>query len=340
MDEIKALEPWKTDSFSIEAGASGTYDELFANGLMQVRITVSIEAHQLDTDTGSNVDYTIPPHEWGSLELQLAGGRPLPAAWNASYTENDFVHQMPSGRSRPDQAETARQEMGDRRPGRGKLNFLDVWLTTTKVETQNLRARIKDGSGEWVSTEDSGNFSTVTIKAHPPQEYTPAKLQIETDTDSGPWWITYDGVPDPVEAKWHATIYYVYPGVYPLQKANVSWTREDTQHPRMVLFAEDDGYAVATAAWNLGDPTKEIVQYQKVYTGIATLDYTADLTVNERDGVPCFAHVRFDKSVPDLSEVYNLGEMWFQFWDIYGNQGSFYPALSGDKNGIEFHIKT
>jgi hypothetical protein len=95
MGEYSALEPWKIDKFYLEAGPSGTYDELFANGLMQDRVTISIEAYKHDPETGDNVPYTFIGFEWMLFELQLTGDRPLPPEWHVSYVENDLYTRCP-----------------------------------------------------------------------------------------------------------------------------------------------------------------------------------------------------------------------------------------------------
>jgi hypothetical protein len=180
----------------------------------------------------------------------------------------------------------------------------------------------------------------VTLKAQPPVEYTPDRLKIENSTASGRWrqfWHDIDN--DYVEHPWHATNYYMYPGVYQLHKAEMDWMHCGTYDQLIIDTAEEDGYTAVTAGWELEDQVDGHVNYQTCIENWR-YDMFAELKVNERAGVPCFTHVLFDESAGHQSRFVTRGDVWFQFWDIYGNQGKFYSRVSGDRKGIEFHVKT
>jgi hypothetical protein len=157
MAEYRALEPWKVDSFSIKVGSSETYGELFANGLMQVPITIPLKAHQHDPATGDDIPHELLPHEWATLELQLTADRPLPPAWTGEYVENDFAHQMPPSRRVKDPPPPPRQDSGGKGK-RGKENTRTMWLTATKARRRKSGVGSRTG-GKWVATDEGGNVS-------------------------------------------------------------------------------------------------------------------------------------------------------------------------------------
>jgi hypothetical protein len=335
MADNPILEPWVVDSFSIEAGVDGIHDDIFANGQMQIPITITLDAHQHNTETGDDVRYTLSQEEWSSLELELKDGRPLPSGWKISSDENEFDHQVPSmhGKERPDIPPRHRPD--------NKHNTAVRWLTTTKAEVQHIRASIIQGNGERVTTLEGGSFSTVTITGINAIVYTPGILVLETNTETGCWTLPLPGA-DGKEMKWHATNYYVYPPPpYHLKTAEVIWEEEEPESRRIFEVAgEHDGlYTVVAAGWCPNDGADGHVEY-RFENNTLPYDLVADLRVNERAGVPCFTHVKFESTPLTQSYSSHPGDVWFQFWDNYGNHGKFYPRVTGDRSGIEFQAKS
>lgn len=324
------LGPWEVKDFSVEAGLNGIHDELFANGLMQVPVTITLTAFQ-PNDNGDDVEYILQPNDLMSLAMQLSGGRPLPSEWKYSWKENEFAHVMPSRREA--QQSAAPQDNQDK--SHNRASKFPAWITTTKVETQNIIAGIKQGNGEWVTTEDHAFNSYVQITGRPPVDYTPNYLNIERANASGYWYIRYLDTGDSGGAPWHQTNYYVSPASFPMQKATVHWNGVAAGQERAFSVVQDPSRSHMAYAWYLDDPTRQRVGYTQHEANI-DFELIADVDVNEGGKAPCFTLMRYEYTSGITPGTWR-GDAWFEFWDIYGNVGKLYPKVTPDGEEIEFH---
>jgi hypothetical protein len=156
---------WEVTSFLLSAHDT----VLFANGNMQVATNITIGA----VDTSNCESYRLSDYILQNLELvDYYTDEKLTGGWTYTDKENEFGHSMPSSLSNtndaiPDDTADVVHETADSEAPRTKR----YWISTTKLETKVIAARIPQSDGKVISS-NAGHFnSSVTIKGTEPVNY-------------------------------------------------------------------------------------------------------------------------------------------------------------------------
>ncbi|PYI09384.1 hypothetical protein BO78DRAFT_437947 [Aspergillus sclerotiicarbonarius CBS 121057] len=172
-------------------------DTLYANGLMQVPVDISIKA------TVDDRPYSLSEEELSSIKLvrYVAPDEALSDGWEYTASENDFDHVMPasaaSATPNPEiksNHDTSEQAASPNNAPAADRQVKRYWVTTTKVANEQIAASIQAPSGDVITThgDDSGFDSCAALTGVAPivyyeQDLLTDKYSKKEDTETHKW---------------------------------------------------------------------------------------------------------------------------------------------------------
>ncbi|KAL7924571.1 hypothetical protein ACQKWADRAFT_286997 [Trichoderma austrokoningii] len=301
---------WTLDTFTVETTTEGhDQDILYANGMMQVLVVVTLRAVNDD-----NTPHALTDDELSSLELIDCDGPPsnLSGGWTYSTTENIYDHTI---------SPTAAQ-------GKAAVDLLGpdkqrYWVSTSKAEAKTIGASIKVQDGSVVDTSGSGTFdSTVNITGRRPIDVLFEDLVL--------WQ-------DPNTANGHIGSHYTY------DQDNYYITFKDKQSVRFLDCSGFDGGSSDPYLYrSIGLFSNNMPCYiwywwpvgpEKVVTA-GCRDVNVNITINQEKDAACLTRLLID-SGPNIWHKHYRYEAKFTVYDQYGNSCVFYPKWTDIWNTLE-----
>ncbi|KAL7943487.1 hypothetical protein V8C42DRAFT_346934 [Trichoderma barbatum] len=284
---------WTISFFKVQGNIS-----LFANGLMQVAVTIQIKAINPD-----NTPYTLKASELSTIQL-IEYHRPdteLSGTWTYTTTENEYAHTYPSTKSvnfPPDDALTQSQQ---------------YWVSTKRVETKEVGARIRQPNGTMITTNSDEFNSFVTLRGYAPILYTLSNVDFSReDTANGKGWDQDN--------------YFLSSKVHPFMKSELSgykgpnYAVEGLRY--CIRFRRITKNKRTHFMWPMGPQRTVKVGITHFEDGRPfPIPITVDITINQRRDAMCFT--RLSMNLPDI-----YGTSWWfdthvKIYDIFGNWGTF-----------------
>jgi hypothetical protein len=283
-------------------------DRLFANGHMQVPVSVSIEA--IDPATGNG--YTLSAAELIMLRLVDYNSpmAQLSTPWTYSYEENEFHHVLPG---------TASSEMPQpdaSNPTAGLVTRI-FWVSTSRVEHKNIGASLLTPKGWYHTGGGTGQSdSHVTITGIAPLHYNMSNVEF-----SG-----YQNIANGKFANFHGIYdydqdnYYLSSKLHPFKKSQITggffWPADDPPIEHCYVrgsWGTSHQKTYMHYLWPIG-----LQQMRQAGNKNAAVS----ISINQRRGALCLTRLVLEgpRLYPDVG-----GEFTGQFtiWDEYGNWGKF-----------------
>ncbi|KAJ7230038.1 hypothetical protein GGX14DRAFT_553534 [Mycena pura] len=354
---------WQVNYFKVETStSSANTDSLYANGRMQIPVTVSIKA----VETGTTTRYTLTDSDLNTIELVYYDDTSSTLSNGWSYTDqkdDTFAHTV-SGQSASSTAAKHPLHLHYTAAAEVKAQSDDspqtktYWVTTTKVENQKVAARIEQSDGTTVTTHSSKYDSHVTLTGLTTIAYTTDNVQINReDTANGtykiqtktsdPWGsggIDHGSSSYWVDStmNWNQHNYYVSSNGFKFVKADIhddDSTGYADGHPGDARLKNSFAYHATDSSlkmcfiWEFGaEDTKTAGVYgddgdQHAYA-------YQDIKVNQKSNALCLTHLAFDTPFK-IGGDWSDSECGFTIYDTYGNSGKFGAACSSDHDGID-----
>ncbi|KAI0453888.1 hypothetical protein F5B21DRAFT_478203 [Xylaria acuta] len=348
---------WEVSDLQIRTSASKSdEDSIFANGIMQVPVIVSIKA--VDKTTRDRV--TLSDSELSSIRLVDYDdtSKELSDGW--SYTtdvKTVFSNTLPAA------AKASRlvaldqvQLQADANSGPQSKKYM---VSTTKVENKSVAASIKQPDDETITTHSETYNNHVTLKGLSPIKYTLDNVSVvREDTDNGTYAFDWQGALnkswETAYKNWDQDNYYVSSSTkYKFVKADLhdydstgrggghpsddrlkgvySYHAADKKNLKLSFIWDFGGGSTTKAAGLLKEATVTDWGQQ---VGRRAHAYP-DIKVNQKSNALCLTRLAID--CPD--EIW--GSNWsntncgFTIYDEYGNSGKFSASFSDDHNLIK-----
>jgi hypothetical protein len=300
---------WEISRFKVETSPGDhTRDSLFANGLMQVPVFVSIEA--INPATG--LTHTLSAAELNTIKLvdYFSPTTQLSAPWTYSGQENEFHHVLPSTASN----ETPQTDESNPTAAWQKKTW---WVSTSRVEHKNIGASIQapDRTVYHTGGGGPGSFdSHVTISGIAPVHYNMSNVEFSGYENTARGRTTngtheFDQDNYYLSSKEHPFKKVQITGGYFSDPPPVQYSYLRVSRPLFPHFQE----TLLHYLWPIGPQQTKQAGHQNAI---------ANIIVNQRRGALCLT--RLHLQYPPL---YSDGGGWFtgQFtiWDEYGNWGKF-----------------
>ncbi|GLB11027.1 hypothetical protein AtubIFM57258_007441 [Aspergillus tubingensis] len=316
---------WEVANFSLSTNVQNeTKRQIFANGQMQARINVRIQA----TIPGTDKDYQLTESDLQSLKLiDYNTKQELTGNWNYSRVEREeFLHTMPG------EYTAAPVE-----PIADDSQTVVLWVSSAVIDDKRIGAQITElGETTAIVTTTGGYFdSSITIDAIRPITYTINEVTVtREDTAAGYWYkdVLYGTNWTNYRYAWDQDNYYVQSKKYPFVKVDRHKVDIDgTQQP----YASYNYFRDAFAYMGLGNDrdvsiffmpqmggsttTTRGVLAKNSYNNIATL---ASVKVNQRNNQLCLTRILFGNGWVSWFSNWQQ-DTWFTIYDEYGNYGHF-----------------
>ncbi|KAJ7189184.1 hypothetical protein C8R46DRAFT_35779 [Mycena filopes] len=341
---------WKVSYLRVETSTSNTKtDSLYANGQMQIPVIISIKA--VTTGTKTETHYTLADSDLNKIKLVYYHDTSSTLSNGWSYTtqkDDTFAHTV-SGQSA---SFTATHLAAADTQSNDSPQTKTYWVTTTKVENQNVAASIEQFDGTTANTHSSKYDSHVTLTGLTTIAYTTDNVQItREDTANGTYkleariwqasttsWVWKE---DP--RKWNQHNYHVTSNGFKFVKAEIhdhDSTGHADGHPGDARLKNSFAYHATKSSlkicfiWDFGAgaiKTAGVYGEEGKYRAYAY----QDIKVNQKSNALCLTHLAFDRTVIKIGGDWSNTKCGFIIYDTYGNSGKFHVACSSDHNGIE-----
>ncbi|KAJ8062592.1 hypothetical protein OCU04_009116 [Sclerotinia nivalis] len=311
---------WEVTYFSIQSSGDSV---LFANHVMQVTVDVLIKA----IDPTTNTPYTLRMDELFSSQLidyddvnaELGDG------WAYSNEENVFAHSMPPSHSVVPATEPHdNQSMPPQHNNVPAGQPLDDqsqrwWVTTGKIESKSVGARIQQPNGTWVSTHSDKFDTHVSLRGVERVTYTLDNVKfVKEDTDGGT---------DTIETSWDQDNYYLTSKVHPFNMVVLDGHRYSdysVEGLRMcTAYYQWATWKWLHYFWYMGPKTKAKVGITSFEDGTPVQGGNVhDININEHPQAFCLTRLW----IYTEANIYST-DWWYsstiKIFDDYGNQGNF-----------------
>ncbi|MCJ1346265.1 hypothetical protein MMC31_004480 [Peltigera leucophlebia] len=301
---------WEVTSFTVQTSTTnGTSDVLYANGRMQVPVTVFIKA----VKKGKTKRYYLSQQQLAGIELIDYGNSAstLSGAWTYSIQANEFANTLSAATSTASTTLTTlttgaalhvRASTGLRPSKRTNANDSDdsddsdddddedsqsqvYWVSTTKVENKNVGARIMQPDGKTVNTHSKNFDSHVTLVGQEPITYTTDNITMtREDTANGTYRFDWQSAGDSnwytAYKNWDQDNYYISTNKHTLLKADIyvydpdghcNGHDDDSRLANSYAFWAPDGKNLKLFfIWNYG---KEAIKTAGLYKEATIVDW-------------------------------------------------------------------
>ncbi|OPB43308.1 hypothetical protein A0O28_0104990 [Trichoderma guizhouense] len=292
---------WSVVSFSIETTTPDrSTDTLFANGLMQVPVVISILARYEENG--------IPP-------IHCEG-------WDIATDANEFDHVMLGRVSEAESPTAGTAKVGGVSDGQNII----FWVSTLEVEHKNIAASIREPSGDDAHTGVASKFnSRVIITSVAPPRVTIDDVETTRSPESLEAWIDNPQILC-VQHNWYVTgkrheLRKSLPHGYctgsndcgnmndPGLLYCYSWDVRRRENPVFGHYT-----------WPMG-PQEE----RRVGLINKRLDFTAH--INKRRNAQTLTLIEFDHHPELFRQTWHNYAPWFEVWDRYGNNRGFQATI-------------
>ncbi|MCJ1239216.1 hypothetical protein MMC14_007210 [Varicellaria rhodocarpa] len=345
--------------------ASGVFDQLYANGRMQVPLYIEIKA----IDPTNNQRYTLTQSELNTIQLidYWDQGSQLSGNWFYSDQENEFDHALDtssltlstSGPSIDASALSALTLSNNRLAAdmsalsrSTSLTTTDsspqwkcFWVSTEKVENKNIGASITQPDGSRVTTHSTDFDSRVTLTGKTPIYYNTETIsKVKEKTSKGNWRLRVknsDGsVNKDLYRDWHQENHYITSKAHPFKKADLhEYKGGDPESLRQCFWygATDEKNLKLFYIWAYGVEAKKELGQARVI-GNWEINALANVALNERSHALCLTRLAVDAYETIWDNAWGFA-CWFRFFDVYGNTGDFWVDPSDDHEDIKIRNK-
>lgn len=339
---------------------------IYANCRNQLPLEIIVKAMKENADHTESV-LQFPENIWVHiLNLRHAESDEIltwqgHSGWCFTHTVNDYSLEVLTGEYST--------ESRDSEPGE---TLITVYAYTTEISTRRIAVSIDTDGGKHFTTADNSSGvekSSVTVRAFPPVTYSKSDLIQDRVTGLGKTQVSmhYTGDNTSWSKKFEAHYDSLYFTVrnkirnycvynfgadghtdinYPARISQY-WTYNNNQHMLIANpanFPEEEGNIgfYGKASW---DETLSARRSTGVYDLFLPFKY------NERENTVCWTHFSFsaadewilpDDTVLHVNDTdirdFNLNP-WFDFYDLYGNQGVFSIHYDPDTHEIEVNQK-
>ena len=306
---------WELIEFKIQ----GNDTVIYANGRMQVSVNIIVKA----IDSSNNTPYTLSENTLAGIELvdYYNTGATLNGGWTYTKTENEYAHVFPTGRSgehdKDDRHDADRDDTGkisftgDDRSG---IQTLRYWVSSTKVESKNIGARMQMPGGSWVNTHSNQFDSQVTIRAATPVTYTMSNVTFDRqDTANGKGWDQDN--------------YYLTTKVHAVKSTSIFAYKNENYNvvgmrQAISCHHRSKRNVYIQYMWPFG--TQSTVQLGITHheDGRPRSNPAPTVRIREQGGAMCFTRMWIENTDCNFSH-----DWWFEpyciIYDTYGNSGQF-----------------
>ncbi|KID81094.1 hypothetical protein MGU_11522 [Metarhizium guizhouense ARSEF 977] len=294
---------WEVTYFTIGA----TDLTLFANGRMQVAANILIKA----VNPADNKPYTLTASDLGKIELvdYYNTGTKLGGGWTYTATENEFAHSMPGSKSSPNEGHEPLNNQAKK-----------YWVSTTKIESKSIGARIPQPNGRWINTHSDDFDSHINLRGTQPVHYNTDNTNLKRDdtANGGSGFVI-----------WDQDNYYLTS-----KNNNHAFKKAELHGYR------NENYKIEGMRWSIGywrDGVTNYIHYfwemgtqKRVKAGLTHYEdgrpfewpAAVDITVRENRQALCFTRLRITSLLSPYSNNWVFNS-WFRIFDIYGNTGDF-----------------
>ncbi|KAI0878579.1 hypothetical protein GGS24DRAFT_398528 [Hypoxylon argillaceum] len=330
------------DLFIKTSTADGVEDSLYANGRMQVPVSVFIKA----IIQGDTKRYSLTQAELDSIQL-LDYDDPtqiLSGAWTYSDQRNEF----PCASEGPSVQNDSHSDYntGDNSPPQRKVYL----VSTSNIENKNVGARIKQPNGTVAVTHRGSDFpSHITLQGKEPITYTTDNITVAKENSAnGTFTVDWKGggTSGSSTYPWSQDNYYVSTTEHALHKAEIynfdtTGSGNGTDSHKWLTNC----YAKRTPGtelklffiWGLGHEGTKTVGLDRQTTDTKNkIQYTleihayAAIQVNQKKGALCLTRLAFQLSHAIWGKEWSYDTCGFTLYDIFGNMGTFYAKMSSD----------
>lgn len=351
---------------TIRAVSGNNAPIIYANGRNQLPLEIIAKASKENADNTESI-LQFSKEIWiALLNLRHAESDALltrqgTTGWCFTATKNDYSLEV---LTREYSAEPSQREPGD--------TLITLYFYTDEISTTRIAVSIDTDGGKHFTTADNSTVverSSVTVRAFQPVSYLKgdliqdrvtdqgkAQIAMHYSGDNGTWSKNFDAHYDNLyfSIKYKIRHYTVYnygadgqvDADYPAKVAQY-WVYDNDQH--MLIANQSDlpggesnnGF-YGRASWS---------ETMAARTSIAAYDLFLTYKYNDRPNTLCWTHFYFAASdawilpgnmalhVNDTKlQQYNLNP-WFDFYDLYGNYGSFSIYYNPVSHEIEVNQK-
>lgn len=349
---------WEVDFFIISTTTQDSHtDRLYANGLMQVPVVVTLGA----IDKKTSESYPLQDSDLDKIGLydfentdQVLNGE---GDWIALDARNpNFASSIEidvGGTSdAPKETSPARAQV----LGAVNTSFRTklFWVSSKVVGSKRIAARVRQPDNTLVKTQYSAYNSNVKINAVEPIVYTVDNINVaREDTGNGNFnYYTQNEEDD----NWYVSgkafdqdNYYVTSKLHRFVLAEVEGhdkTGYGEGHPADWRLANCYGYyskngktLMLSFIWGLDVETKTtagLYRRANIKGGSGTVGRAADgfvnMTVNQRPNAVCLTRLALDAPDAIWGENWSAESTTFTVYDVYGNSGKFTAGFNADHN--------
>ncbi|TRX93350.1 hypothetical protein FHL15_005625 [Xylaria flabelliformis] len=341
---------WSVSFLRVNTSTSDDKDSLYANGIMQVPVIVSIKAIDENRDP-----YTLSDSDLNSIELidYNDTGKRLSDGWSYTETVNTTY-----SNSLPARAALQFTQVSLKQEADGSPQIKKYMVSTTKVESKKIGARIKLSDGTWVNTHSSDYDSYVTLEGKTPVKYTLDNVKVEyEETANGTYKFEWQSAWDLSwgtnnDNKWHQRNYYVSSQVHKFVNAtrhgydstgNASGHPSDSRLAGLYAYcAPDNKNLKLSFIWDYGGGTT--TKTAGLYKEGTIVDWGVDckrrahaypdIKVNQKSNAVCLTRLAIDCPDEIWGSKWSNDNCGFQVWDEYGNTGKFAAGFSDDHDAV------
>lgn len=330
---------WQVTDFRVRTNTpDGTSALLFANGRMQVVVdvfirAVDVENHRRHHLTQAELD-TIQLVKYINTEILLSD------PWSYSSQSNEFAKAMPAS---DDTVANPAWNEGLPIQTDETLDHKRYFVTTTRVESIRVAARIRQPNGRIESTNNGTSFdSSVHLTGTPPVLYTTNTITVNADVvvrDGTYRAVLHNEGLRSVWNTWTQVNYYVSTQVYPLLRARLIGPPFLQAHPNRYIslnhVAEAMQYRRMHYIWEPGAPRTVQVGIESATSwergGLVTIFSEVPVQINQQKNSLCLTAMSFESREFVWTHFplnrFNAG---FELYDIYGNRGAFTASQSAN----------
>jgi hypothetical protein len=348
---------WEVNFFIIATTTPTSHDDqLYANGLMQIPVVVTVGASYQDQDSQP---YELTDSDLERIELYALDDQHHALSGEGSWTVSDARNplfgnsleiQVSGKDDAPKETTPARAEvLGAADPA---LRSKVFWLSTTAVETKSFGARVKQPDNTVVTTRFSPYNASVKITGLAPIVYAMDSVNFSREDTANGTFNYYSQASEDENwhvsgATWDQDNYYVTSKVHPFVAADVSGqdsTGYGEGHPPDWRLSNCYGYYSAgrgtmrlSYIWGLdGRTTTTAGLYKRAAISdagqVRAADAFVNMTVNQRTNAVCLTRLAFDAPDAIWGEDWSAQDTTFTVYDQYGNKGTFKAGYSDNHN--------
>ena len=340
---------WEITYLKVETSQSDSKtDTLFANGRMQVPVIVRVKAKK---NAKSTEVYTLTAAELSTIELIHYDDpdKTLSDGWSYSDKKNElFANTISTARSATLRAAVAQTLAASTDVPQTKKYM----VSTTKVESMKVGARIQQPTGTTVSTAGTKFNAHVTLTGKPPVVYTTDNVSVSKEnTKNGEYqydWWDKDTKRSSLKP-FHQDNYFVSSNGYNFVKADIygfDTTGKASGHPsderlkNCYSYWSAPGYKTLKLCfiWEYGsEATRTAGLLRK--DGWDTSGWRKawawdDIKINQKSNALCLTRMAFECPDSIWGKDWCSSDCGFTLYDIYGNTGKFHSSFSDDHDQI------